>query len=87
MLGMCTIKYGYLIMIYKIESIKNGVVNQAGEAVFRVSFKGVVYRPFKDEVCDGIVTGVERFGIEIVIGALKVLIPHTVCLSEGAREL
>lgn len=78
LLGMCTINHGYLITIFKIDSIANGIVNASGDGVFTVAFKGLVYRPFKGEVCDAIATGVERVGIELAIGCLKVLIPHTV---------
>lgn len=78
LLGVCTIKHGYLITIFKIESIANGVVNAGGEGVFTVAFKGLVYRPFKGEVCDALVSAVERVGVELAVGCLKILIPHTV---------
>ena len=78
MLGSCTIQYGYLVTIFKIESIENGIVNQNGEALFTVTFKALVFRPFKNEVLDGIVEGISRVGIELYIGSLKVFIPHTV---------
>lgn len=63
--------------IYKIEKIENGVVNQHGEALFTVSFKALVFRPFKGEVLDGVVKGIERVGIECQVGSLEIFIPHT----------
>ena len=77
MLGSCSIKYGYLITIFKIESIENGIVNQNGEAIFTVSFKALVFRPLKGEILDGTVEGVERVGMELSCGSIKMFIPHT----------
>lgn len=77
LLGSCTIHYGYLVTIFKIEKIENGIVNQQGEALFTVSFKALVFRPIKGEVLDGIVDGIARVGIELSVGALKIFIPHT----------
>ena len=37
----------------------------------------MVYRPLKGEVLDGIVSGVEKVGIEVRVGACKAFIPHT----------
>lgn len=75
--GSCSIQYGYLVTIYQIESIENGVVNQFGEALFTVIFKALVFRPFRGEVLDGIVQGTDQVGIEIMVGALKIFVPHT----------
>lgn len=78
LLGTCSIKYGYLITIFKIEKIEDGIVNDNGEAVFTVSFKALVFRPLKGEVLDGIVEGVERVGLELSIGCVRIFVPHTV---------
>lgn len=61
----------------RLESIEEGLVNDSGDAIFTVSFKAMVYRPLKGEVLDGIVSGVERVGIEVKVGACKAFIPHT----------
>lgn len=52
-------------------------MNDNGDAIFTVSFKALVYRPLKGEVLDGVVTGIEKVGIEVKVGACKVFIPHT----------
>ena len=84
MLGTCSIKYGYLITIFKIEKIEDGIINDNGDAIFTVHFKALVYRPLKGEVTDGIVENVERVGIELSIGCVKVFIPHTIFLIENS---
>ena len=77
MVGTCNIKYGYLITIFKIESIEDGVVNENGEAVFKVAFKALVFRPLRGEVLDGVVVGLEKVGIEVQVGSVKAFVPHT----------
>ena len=42
-----------------------------------MSFQALVYRPLRGEVIDGIVSGVEKVGIEVKVGACKAFIPHT----------
>ena len=77
MLGTCTIKYGYLISIFKIEEIENGIVNAEGDALFTVSFKALCFRPFANEILEGEVTGVELVGMEIKVGSVQIFISHT----------
>ena len=77
MLGSCTVQFGYLLTIYNVEAIENGVVNNLGEALFTVRFKALVFRPCRNEVLDGIVEGVERVGIEVAVGGFRVFVPHT----------
>lgn len=62
---------------FRLEKIQDGLVNDSGDAIFTVSFKALVYRPLKGEVLDGVVTGIEKVGIEVKVGACKVFIPHT----------
>lgn len=40
-------------------------------------FKALVFRPCKGEILDGMVEGVDKVGIEIIVGSLKMFIPHT----------
>lgn len=47
-----------------------------------MSFKALVFRPLKGEVIDGVVTGIEKVGLEVKVGACKVFIPHTKIPSE-----
>ena len=77
MVGTCNIKYGYMITIFKIESIEDGVVNESGAAVFNVAFKVLVFRQLRGEVLDGVASGIEKVGIEIRVGSVKAFIPHT----------
>jgi len=72
----------FWMLICRLESINEGFVNDDGDAIFNVSFKALVYRPLKGEVIDGIISGIERVGLEVMVGAVKVFIPHTKIPSE-----
>ena len=54
------------------------MVNERGEAIFSVTFKALVFRPLRGEVLDGIVEGIERVGLELSIGVVRIFVPHTV---------
>lgn len=69
-------------LLSRVESIRDGVVNDDGEVIFNVGFKALVFRPLKGEVLDGIVTGIEKVGLEVKVGACKVFVPHTKIPSE-----
>ena len=43
-----------------------------------MSFSALVFRPMKGEILDGIVEGIEKVGLELSIGVVKIFIPHTV---------
>ena len=66
-----------MIAIFNIEKIHSGVVTQSGDALFTVIFKALVFRPLHSEVLDGLITGIERVGVEVEVGCVKVFIPHT----------
>ena len=67
---------GYLIRIFKVISIQDGVVDQEGDAVYTVKFKALVFKPLRGEVIDGIVTNVSKPGIHLKIGSVTAFIPH-----------
>ena len=69
-------KDGYLIRIFKVISIQDGIVDEEGDAVYNVQFKALVFKPLKGEVIDGIVTSVSKPGIHLKIGSVSAFIPH-----------
>ena len=78
--GSCSINYGFMISIFKIEKIEDGIINDLGEAVYTVTFKAMVFRPYIGEVTTGKVKNIEKVGMELSIGTIRVFIPHTVSL-------
>lgn len=73
--GTCTGKYGFVIAITSIDSIGDGIIQSStGFATYQLKFKAIVFRPFKNEVLDGVVTDVNRVGIFLNVGPLQCFI-------------
>ncbi len=57
--GTCTGKYGFVIAVTHIEDIGAGLIQPGqGFVVYPVKYKAIVFRPFKGEVLDAVVTQV-----------------------------
>lgn len=73
--GTCTGKYGFVIAITSIDNIGDGIIQSStGFATYQLKFKAIVFRPFKNEVLDGIVEQVNKVGIFLKIGPLSCFI-------------
>lgn len=73
--GTCTGKHGFVIAITSIENIGDGIIQSStGFATYQLKFKAVVFRPFKNEVLDGIVEQVNKVGIFLKTGPLSCFI-------------
>jgi DNA-directed RNA polymerase II subunit RPB7 len=73
--GTCTGKHGFVIAITSIEDIGDGIIQSStGFATYQLKFKAVVFRPFKNEVLDGIVEQVNKVGIFLKTGPLSCFI-------------
>lgn len=70
--GTCTGKYGFVIAVTTIDNIGLGALQQGrGFALYPVKYKAIVFRPFKGEVLDAIVTQVNKVGLFTQIGPLS----------------
>lgn len=59
--GTCTGKYGFIIAVLEIIDVGPGIVLPGnGQAEFQTRYKAIVFKPFKGEVLDGVVTNVLR---------------------------
>lgn len=59
--GNCTGKYGFVVAVTTIDNIGAGIIQPGqGFVVYPVKYKAIVFRPFKGEVLDGIVTQVNK---------------------------
>ncbi|ANB12911.1 DNA-directed RNA polymerase II subunit RPB7 [Sugiyamaella lignohabitans] len=75
--GTCTGQFGYIICVMdgmKIDVGKGRVIPSTGSAEFEVKYRAIVWRPFKGEVVDGIVTNVNKMGVFADVGPLSVFI-------------
>lgn len=54
-------RYGFVIAVTQIDNIGAGLIQHGqGFVMYPVKYKAVVFRPFKGEVLDGIVTQVNK---------------------------
>ena len=57
--GSCSGRYGFIISVINIHSTGDGHIREGhGYVTFPMKFQALVFRPFKGEVFDGIVTTV-----------------------------
>jgi DNA-directed RNA polymerase II subunit RPB7 len=65
----------------KPDEISDGKIQDtSGEVIYKVKFKALVFRPFRGEILDGIVSEVSSNGILIESGPLKSFITKDVLI-------
>ncbi|GAV02411.1 hypothetical protein RvY_12981 [Ramazzottius varieornatus] len=73
--GTCSGKYGFVIAVTSVDEIGAGFIQPGqGFVVYPVKYTAVVFRPFKGEVCDAVVTQVNKVGIFCEMGPLSCFI-------------
>jgi DNA-directed RNA polymerase II subunit RPB7 len=73
--GTCTGKHGFVIAVTTIDNIGAGLIQSgSGFVTYPIKYKAIVFRPFKGEVLDAVVTQVNKVGIFTEIGPLSCFI-------------
>jgi DNA-directed RNA polymerase II subunit RPB7 len=73
--GSCTGKHGFVIAVTTIDNIGVGFVQPGqGFVKYPVKYKAIVFRPFKGEVLDAVVTQVNKVGLFTEAGPLTCFI-------------
>jgi DNA-directed RNA polymerase II subunit RPB7 len=73
--GTCTGKHGFIIAVTTIDNIGLGMLQPGrGVALYPVKYKAIVFRPFKGEILDAIVTQINKLGLFTQIGPLTCFI-------------
>lgn len=91
--GTSVDQYGYVVYVVAIddEDIGAGVVDSTtGYAKFVVRYLALLFRPFKNEVCDAVVQSVSTLGFFAQLGPFSVFctrnrFPEDLVLKEGKR--
>jgi len=74
--GTCTGSY-YIICVMDVIGISEGrVVPGTGDAEYTIRYRTVVWRPFKGETLDAVVTSVNRQGVFAEVGPLTVFVSN-----------
>uniref|UniRef100_A0A060TG99 DNA-directed RNA polymerase subunit n=1 Tax=Blastobotrys adeninivorans TaxID=409370 RepID=A0A060TG99_BLAAD len=85
--GTCTGQFGYIICVLdgmKIDVGKGRVIPGSGAAEFDVKYRAIVWRPFKGEVVDAVVTNVNKMGFFADVGPLSVFVSSHLIPSDMA---
>jgi len=72
-------RYGFVIAVTHIDNIGCGLILPGqGFVVYTVKYKAIVFRPFKGEVLEAVVTQLNKVGMFAEIGPLSCFISHHV---------
>ena len=64
--GTCSGEFGYIIAVVSILDIGKGMVlPSSGQAEFVTKYRAIVFKPFKGEVVDGVVTTVNKVRMSV----------------------
>lgn len=75
------LRYGFVIAVTHIDNIGCGLILPGqGFVVYTVKYKAIVFRPFKGEVLEAVVTQLNKVGMFAEIGPLSCFISHHVSL-------
>uniref|UniRef100_A0A8C6YKX0 DNA-directed RNA polymerase subunit n=1 Tax=Nothoprocta perdicaria TaxID=30464 RepID=A0A8C6YKX0_NOTPE len=75
--------YGFVIAVTTIDNIGAGVIQPGrGFVLYPVKYKAIVFRPFKGEVVDAVVTQVNKVGLFTEIGPMSCFISRHSIPSE-----
>ncbi|KAK9381124.1 uncharacterized protein V2V93DRAFT_368368 [Kockiozyma suomiensis] len=75
--GTCSGEYGYIIYVMdgmRIDVDRGRVIPGNGGAEFEVKYRAIVWKPFKGEVVDAVVTSVNNIGFFADVGPLSVFV-------------
>ncbi|KAJ3307130.1 DNA-directed RNA polymerase II subunit [Kappamyces sp. JEL0829] len=73
--GTCSGRFGYIISVVQIVSTGQGVLQaNTGFAEYKIEYKAIVFKPFKNQVVDAVVTTVNKIGFWCEVGPLKVFV-------------
>ena len=57
----CCFRYGFVIAVTTIDNIGAGLIQPSrGFVIYPVKYKAIVFRPFKGEVLDAVVTQINK---------------------------
>merc|ERR1719240_654510 len=73
--GSCSGQYGFVVAVTDVIEIGKGRIREGGGlATFPMKFNAIVFRPFRGEVFDAVVTMVNKLGFFAQVGPLQVFV-------------
>ncbi|KAG2219472.1 hypothetical protein INT45_010392, partial [Circinella minor] len=75
--GTCSGRFGYIITVVSLLNISKGkILPGVGLAEFKVKYQAIVFKPYKGEVLDAVVTTVNKMGFFADVGPLQVFVSN-----------
>lgn len=75
--GTCSGKYGFVVAVTGVTEVSQGLIREGtGFARFDVTYACVVFRPFKGEVLDTVVTQVNKMGFFAEAGPVQIFVSN-----------
>ncbi|KAI8536146.1 hypothetical protein RHMOL_Rhmol10G0233600 [Rhododendron molle] len=85
--GTCSGRHGFVVAITGIESVGKGLIRDGtGFVTFPVKYQCVVFRPFKGEILEAVVTMVNKMGFFAEAGPVQIFVSNHVDLHANARR-
>ncbi|EFA79139.1 RNA polymerase II core subunit [Heterostelium album PN500] len=73
--GTCSGRYGFIITITSVDFVSRGkVLESTGYVVLPVKYRAIIFKPFKGEVLDAVVTKVTNLGFFAEAGPLTIFV-------------
>ena len=73
--GSCSPRYGYLLKVLKMGEIGEGKVKDgAGDVVFQVTYRALVFMPYPGEVLDAVITEASALGFFADAGPMRLFV-------------
>ncbi|XP_057994409.1 DNA-directed RNA polymerase II subunit RPB7-like [Hevea brasiliensis] len=77
--GTCSGRHGFVVAITGIENIGKGLIRDGtGFVTFPVEYQCVVFRPFKGEILEAVVTMVNKMGFFAEAGPVQIFVSNHV---------
>jgi DNA-directed RNA polymerase II subunit RPB7 len=71
-------RYGWIVSVVNIDHIPRGLIQEGGSAVFQITFRAIVFRPFRNEILDAVTTSVDETGVWAKAGPLRIYLSKQV---------
>ncbi|XP_066347749.1 DNA-directed RNA polymerase II subunit RPB7-like [Miscanthus floridulus] len=81
--GTCSGRHGFVVAIMGVEDIGKGLIREGtGYVTFPVKYQCVVFRPFKGEILEAVVTMVNKMGFFAEAGLVQIFVSNHLILDD-----
>ncbi|KAI9144738.1 RNA polymerase Rpb7 [Paraphysoderma sedebokerense] len=73
--GSCSGRFGYIISVVDVANVGKGKIFPGmGVAQYNITYRAIVFKPFKGEVVDAVITTVNKMGFFAEVGPLTIFV-------------